>query len=214
MAESTETGIKIVTAIATGITSIYIFYKKLIHPQVKKRQKETLQKELEMEEMLKALKQIPGLVEKIEQIKQQVFPYGKAGLLEVIEIRFDSIDARLDNLEDNNIIFNNMQNVAFWVSDLEGHCTYASPMLCKMLERSESEILGLNWLSSLVKEDMGRIGQGWMQSIEENRVFDEIYAFRGIDGHPIRVHGFAIHKKNRKTNTYSGSIGTITKSII
>jgi hypothetical protein len=68
-----------------------------------------------------------------------------------------------------------------------------------MIERSESEILGLNWLSSLVKEDMGRIGQEWMQSIEEHRVFDELYAFRGLDGHQIRVHGFAIHKKNRKT---------------
>lgn len=90
----------------------------------------------------------------------------------------------------------NIQKVAFWESDENGHCTYASPALCKIMGRSESEIMFSNWTSWLHPDDKERVVSSWQVSVREKASFDEQYRFKKADGSWVKVWGFAfpMHK--------------------
>lgn len=104
------------------------------------------------------------------------------------------IESRIARLEDNQRIVMNVQNVAFWESDENGFVTYASPALCKLVGRSESEIMGNNWVSCIEPTEKESVFEAWRFSVENNTPFDEEYNYRKEDGKLIKVWGLAFHK--------------------
>lgn len=119
-----------------------------------------------------------------------------------------TINYRLDGIEENQKIAMNLQGIAFWVSDENGECTYASPGLCKVMGRSESEILNSNWMGWLHPEDKQRVVEAWQFSVENKAPFDEIYSYKKSDGYYQKVWGTAFPKA-AKSNALGGVLGKL-----
>lgn len=119
------------------------------------------------------------------------------------------IESRIGRLEDNQRIVMNVQNVAFWESDADGLVTYVSPALCKLVGRSESEIMGNNWVSCIEPSDKEKVFDAWNFSVETKSPFDEYYRYKKPDGGNVHVWGLAFHKV--ENGKLIGSLGKLEK---
>lgn len=104
------------------------------------------------------------------------------------------IENRIDEIESNRRADMNLQGVAFWESDSNGMVTYVSPSLCKLVGRSEQEIMGANWISCIEEQDKERVFKAWKFSVETRTPFDEYYRYHLEDSGNIYVWGLAFHK--------------------
>jgi len=120
-----------------------------------------------------------------------------------------NINFRLDGIEENQKLSMNLQGIAYWVSDNDGKCIYVSPALCKLLGRSESDIVGNNWMAILHPDDKKRIVEAWEFSIENKTPFDEIYSLKTSRNEWVKVWGVAFHK-TAATNIFGGTLGKLT----
>lgn len=207
--------IEILGAITSAMAiagTLWGIWKKGIKPALTRR------KELIQHREQNSIKMSDALL-KLDRVLKEVLPNGGSSLRDSInrvenniskmEININNLSDKVDSLEDTHRIALNMQQIAFWISGKQGEITYASPAMCKIVKRLESEMLGNGWLSCISREDTKRITDSWEISVQENRTFDEIYTFSS-DEHSIKVHGVAFHKKDSKGN-YIGSYGTLTK---
>jgi PAS domain-containing protein len=93
--------------------------------------------------------------------------------------------------------FAHLGSVAFWMSDKEGKCTYASPGLCKLLGRTEGEIKDDNWANWMQDADRNRVWNEWQDFIVHDKVFNCRYTFvNGVDNSLIPVLGRAYKIKS------------------
>jgi PAS domain-containing protein len=205
-----------VVGVLTGITgAIWGFYTKVYKPYKEKKDKKIAdakaKKMLETQQYNNMVEMLSQLAVDVKLVKGKIFPNGGTSIFDGIgrlEKNVERISEKIDSLEDTQRIVLNMQKVAFWTSDKEGAFTYVSPALCRFLNRVESELLGNNWISCLVKTDTERISNAWYDSIEDMRTFDEIFSFSNNDQRDIKVHALAFHKLNKK-GEYIGTYGTV-----
>lgn len=162
--------------------------KQYIIPVVKKRNEER-----------------KSLAEKINKIHYEMTSNGGGSIKDAI----NRIEWRLGDIESTQKVAMNVQGVAFWISDEEGLCTYASPHLCKIMGRSEDEIKGNGWASWLIAEDRERVFDAWRFSVENRSAFDEYYTYRKSDGTLQKVHGLAFHKN--VAGKHAGTFGRLEK---
>jgi len=194
-----------IISIITIIGSFWGGYEKIIKPALKRR-KELLE---HREQNAIIMQEAVG---KLDRVLKEVLPNSGSSLRDSInrmENNISNLNNKVDNLEETHRIALNMQQIAFWISGKLGEVTYASPAMCKLVRRVESEMLGNGWISCISHEDTRRISEAWEDSVNENRTFDEIYTFTSGEN-SIKVHGIAFHKKNTK-GEYVGSYGTLTK---
>jgi len=112
---------------------------------------------------------------------------------------------RIGDIEESQRVAMNLQGEAFWISDADGYCTYASPALCKLTGHSEADILGNNWVSWVVEKE--KIFDAWQFSVENRTVFDETYTYKRADGKHQKVLGICFHKT--VNGEHSGSLGKL-----
>lgn len=205
-------GLGLIVSAMSIIASTWALWKKIIKPAILKRK-------IIIENREENSKRMQDALLKLDRVLKEVLPNGGSSLrdsinrveknINKIESNINDINDKVDNLEDTHRIALNMQQIAFWITGKQGEITYASPSMCKLVKRVESEMLGNGWVSCISHEDTRRISEAWETSIEENRIFDEIYTFTSGES-SIKVHGIAFHKKNNK-GEYIGSYGTLTK---
>lgn len=206
-----------ITAIVTASIAVIGFIIRYPYRWIVKRQKAKKELlELKAEQERKANEAF----DKLNVIFKQFYNNGGSTLMDKVDKlvtgqsnlvnRFDGLEERFDLFEERQKFSLNSQNVAFWYSDKDGEVIYVSPALCKLVKRTESELLGSAWVSNLVHEDRNRISLCWHESVEEMRAFDEIYTYQS-QGHLIKVHGLAFHMRNKKTGEAMGSYGTLTE---
>ena len=208
-----------IVTIAGGLIGLGKLVKYLWLQYNKKKQAKLEKQKIEALQYSTLIDALGKLSIDVKQVKDKVFPNGGSSIFDGItrlEKNVAEINSKIDSLEDTQKISLNMQKVAFWISEKDGLFDYVSPALCRLLKRTESELLGNNWISCLIKTDVDRIGDAWEAAIQEKRTFDEIFAF--IDGNEpsdtIRVHGLAFHKIDKTNSNYLGSYGTLTQQII
>jgi PAS domain S-box-containing protein len=156
---------------------VWAGYKHGIKPMIKKQREQKQQ-----------------LVANIIEIRNELRFNGGSSIKDVVcnvSKKVDGIITRLDGIEQNHRVTMTIQGLAFWESDSEGKCTYASQGLCKIMGRSESEIKDNNWSSWLHPEDRERVMNAWQAAVEHQAAFDEIYRFKRSDGKWVKVWGFA-----------------------
>lgn len=142
------------------------------------------------------------VLKKITEIRNELSLNGGSSIKDAIgriEGMVKGLDIRIGGLEENQRAILNLNNVAYWVSNDKGECIEASPALCKLLGRAESEIKGNNWAAWLIDEDKKRIYESWIFSVEQKSAFDEIYSFIKPDGTKVKVWGLAFHKETGGT---------------
>jgi len=177
---------------ATVGGTIWGFWNKIAKPYLEKRKKEK-RKYFDMVEAMHAELKFNGG----SSIKDAILRLEKGQ---------SAILYKLEDIEENQKISLNINKVAFWYSDSDGGCTYASPQLEIVLGRGSNDILGNKWLAWIIPEDKERIFDAWRFSIENKFVFDEEYTFKRSDGKHQKVWALAFHK-----TTSSGHSGTLGK---
>ncbi len=117
------------------------------------------------------------------------------------------IDTRISEIQESHHLALNLQGIAFWISNDHGECVYVSTNLCKITGRTESDLMGNNWIAWVIPDDRDRIFEAWQFSVENKSPFDEVYTFRRSDGSLQKVWGLAFHKKILEV--HHGSMGKI-----
>lgn len=172
--------IELIGVITTVAGSVYAGWAKLINPYLRKERKKK-------EDMLS----------KISSIHSELRFNGGGSIKDAIFDLKDTtqkINYRLGAIEESIRVSMNLQGVAFWNSNEKGECVYASPALCKIMGRTESEIKGNNWAAWLIPNDKERIFKSWRFSAENRTPFDEEYTYQRADGELVKVWGLAFHK--------------------
>lgn len=180
--------------ISLGGTICWGAWKYLLKPEIKKA---------------KARKQ--EVLVKVSEIWSELKFNGGSSLKDVIyktQKSVENIDYRMAGLEENQRLSMNLQGICYWISDEDGHCIYASPGLCKMLGRSESDLLENNWMAWVHPNDKDNVVRSWLFSVENKTAFDEIYRMKRSDGMYQKVWGVAFPKTVR--NNFGGVMGKLT----
>ena len=156
---------------------------------------------------MRSLDSIPQLVVDVKAISDQVHPNGGSSLKDVV----DRIETR--QLHDSQVLgsFLASQNVAFFRTDIAGKFTDASRPLCKLLQRSESELLGNFWLSWVDQQVRDEVSEEWMDAIRNEREFDKKFALFSDEGERIYAHARAYLLLDSKRKPM-GYFGTFTKT--
>lgn len=90
------------------------------------------------------------------------------------------------------IVILNFTGQAFWVSNLDGECIYASEALCRKLGRVESDIVYNNWASIIYENDRDRVWDTWVDFVDHNKAFNINYSFiHGVDNSELKIKGKA-----------------------
>ncbi len=156
--------------------------------------------------ILKSRKKKNELFEMINGIHSELRFNGGSSIKDAIwklDKKTDTIIWQMNDMKETQKISMNLQGVAYWMSDEDGLIIYASPSLCKLIGRTESDILGNNWIACLIPEDRERIFHAWMNSINNKIPFDETYTCKRADGKYQDVLGIAFHK------SVGGTIGRL-----
>jgi PAS domain S-box-containing protein len=146
----------------------------------------------------------------VSEIKKELMFNGGSSLKDVIwEVKdgVATLTQRFENMEQTQRVSLNLQGLAFWISDENGECIYASTNLCKLTGRAEHDILGNNWVAWIIPEDRQRVYEAWNFSVENHSPFDEHYTFKKADGTTQKVWGLAFHKK--VNGIHSGTMGKL-----
>lgn len=168
---------EIIAFITAGGGLLWSGYKWLLKPQIKKAKEKKREYLKKIEDIHAELKFNGGT-----SIKDAVFK---------IQDNVSKIVIRMDAMEENQRLSMNLQGIAYWESDDSGLFAYASPGLCKMVGRSESELTGNNWMAWIHQEDKERVLEAWAHSVAHKTAFDEQFRFKMGDGRWVRVWGVA-----------------------
>jgi len=184
--------------VGTGIT---IVWKQIIKPKI----------DADLEKRNKIYWMVDQMFPMVQKVHSEVSYNGgtsiKDGILS-LKKSVAKIEERIDGFENNYRLSINIQDVPFWESDETGNCVYASPALCKLLGRSESEIMSNGWMSWVHPEDRERVLDAWDDSVELKTAFDEIYRFKKGDNSWLKVWGTAFPLVTGKSNL-AGKMGKL-----
>lgn len=78
---------------------------------------------------------------------------------------------------------------AFWESDRNGKCTFASQALADLLGMSPDDALGDGWITNLKPDEREFVTHAWQAAVQEKRRFTANYTFLHEDGTEVRVQG-------------------------
>ena len=148
--------------------------------------------------------------EKMNEMHQELKFNGGSSLKDVvfkIDEKVNNIEIRLDDIDQNTKLAMNLQGISFWISDESGECIYASPGLCKVMGRSESEIRGNGWMAWLHPEDKEKVVAAWKFTVDNHSPFDETYRLKKSNGKWVKVWAQAFPKI--KSTVFGGVLGKL-----
>jgi len=81
----------------------------------------------------------------------------------------------------------NAQGDAFWRSDHNGKCVFASDELARLIGLDKQDILGDGWVTNLKEEDKERVFRAWDQAVQQKRGFIMRYSFVHSDDTEVKI---------------------------
>lgn len=124
-------------------------------------------------------------IKKIDKIEYAVGPNGGRSLYDKIV----NIDNRLAKAEVRSKSLITALDIAEWQSDINGNCIYVNAAACQLLNRTQDDFMGRNWVNVVFPADRERIIEEWDTAIKEKRTFIAEYRWMHSDGTevPIKV---------------------------
>lgn len=123
---------------------------------------------------------------------------------EVVDIK----DSVAKQAERQKMQLNHM-NIAFYDSNENGDIVYVSPAMVRMVNHSESELMGKGWLSCISSEFTEMVIEEWNQCLTDKRAFDVRFSFKKMAKGQL-VHCLAFHMHNKSDKRYLGARGHLT----
>lgn len=125
--------------------------------------------------------------ENIDAILKELRPNGGSSLKDQIS----RIENNIELLDIKVASVALATNVGYWKSDSRGHVVEVGRSLCIILGRTESEIIGNNWINIVHPEDRDRVKEEWDSSVADSRNFELVYRMVKSDGSIQKVKGVA-----------------------
>ena len=101
-------------------------------------------------------------------------------------------------------------SIAFWESDAEGKCTFASNKLAEIVDLNPHDVLGDGWITKIHPDDVDRITKSWEMAVCQRRTFIADYRFVHDTGEVVSVQGHCHPILNGKREIVK-FIGILTK---
>ena len=174
-------------AAVAGITAAVGLWKKTIKPALDARRKRW-----------------DTLIEKVEAIEHQVHPNTNTSLYDMVR----RLEDKLDYAEQSQLGLWDLSGIAFWRSNRDGHCIYASLALADIVGLDQTHILGNGWVTNIHPDDQDRVFKAWTDAVTQKRLFAARYRFLHRDGTISTVDGSALALHN-KAGELSGFIGVV-----
>lgn len=154
---------------------------------------------------LRELSKLTRMYGSIEAITKEFKPNGGTSLKDAvmrIEVTLQTIDERWRALL-------NLVPVGFFESDAEGRITFISRAVPAWTNRLAYELKGEGWISMVHPEDREAVEEGWKESVEQHRIYDQRYRYINYDGAasiPVHVRGYPFFNSDKKLLGYMGTI--------
>ncbi len=97
---------------------------------------------------------------------------------------------------------------AFWESDKNGLCVYASPALAEIIGLPQEDVIGDGWMTNLKPDHKDEVIEAWSVAVEKKIRFVYDYTFVHYDGSEVDVQGMSfpiVHRGN-----VEGFVGVLT----
>lgn len=130
--------------------------------------------------------QMQELITRVKAIDHQVHPNGGKSLHDMISLLGGALDSVRSNVHVvSNVLrisLDSLGNFGVFYADTHGDITYASAAFLKLVNRTERQMLRLNWLNAVVPADRERVCDEWLDCIKHNRDFDMHFRMVGVVG--------------------------------
>jgi len=80
-------------------------------------------------------------------------------------------------------------SIAFWESDADGKCTYASNKLGELVDLNPHDVLGDGWITKIHPDDVERVTRAWDMAVSQRRTFIADYRFVHDTGEIVSTQG-------------------------
>lgn len=158
----------------------------------------------ELIQVHKNLEKLVDYIPKIDKIESELSTNGGSSIKDAIN-RIES----LVTLQDKKLLslFQSMPFGTF-ITDAQGNWTYVNLMLCRISERSETELKGKNWYRWIVENDRNDVILEWERSIKNQMIFDceTQYLTPTEDLKHIRISASQIYDHKNELVGYFGTV--------
>ena len=187
--------IAVIAAIGTALVFIW---RKALLPTIRLVRK--LFKELDGMEDTKS---------KIASIYSELHPNGGSSIRDAV----NRIESRMVAVEQRQNIYLLEAPQGIYETNSEGKCIGVNRTYCRMLGRTEKEILGMGWLNGIAEYDRDRVLDDWNNAIQQKIEFICKYDMIDSDGYIFSVDGIAYPMENPNNHNTIGWIGTIVMNV-
>lgn len=154
----------------------------------------------------------------LEEIKKEVKTNGGSSLKDAvcrIEQEVKGISKNADYTSAKLHHLDMVAEEAIFEMDVDdgGHlnCIQVNPALCELLNTTESEMLGRNWLTKIYGGDAERVGKEWKNAVENCCPVDSVHYFKLSTRKSIQIRVLATPRMNREGNL-RGFFGRMVKA--
>lgn len=146
-------------------------------------------------------------LEKIDVIYEQMFTNGGSTMRDAV----NRIEYRINLLEKKQGIYILDTPHGVYESNENGEVTSVNRTMCRLTGKTENEILGNGWLTSVAEHDRERVDSAWSYAIDNKIEFKTIYDMISSDGEmfKVRTHANPIKSADGKVLGYIGIIDKI-----
>lgn len=175
--------------IAGAITTIFIFYRKVVKRPVCN--------------FCNSVRQFFNIGQKIEYVYNELKPNSGASLKDSVK-----------RIEENIIVLMNKHRIivddyhtGILETDSEGKITWANATYLEMTDRDLRDILGNGWINSVDPKERDVVYLAWQNAMEQQRPFEGKFHITKPNGDRLLVKGFAYPIKGKER--IQGYIGKI-----
>lgn len=192
--------VKWVGILGGALMSIALFWKQVCVPLLEYIKES--QQRIESQKRTEELQQQLAL--QVSKIYAEVTTNGGGSLKDAV----GRIEKRQIINEQKVKITSNKLELAYSAFNIDGDCIESSIYLNRLLNRSESELLGNQWLNWICASDRERVKKDWRDSVEAKVGFNSIYCVMRPDNTTIKIEA-GIDPLFDDHNNILGFFGTI-----
>jgi len=141
----------------------------------------------------------------VNKVHGQLVPNGGSSLKDAVT-RIEERIGRIETFQHASLAITGR---AYWLSDSNGYCTYASPRLCERIGAAQEQVMGLGWISFIAQEDRDTCRREWLSATGDMREFHMPYTVISADGVSHKVWGHAVPMASTADGKSDGFIGWI-----
>lgn len=109
-------------------------------------------------------------------------------------------EIKLINSEKKFKTLANTSPVGIYLTDSNGHCTYANPKLLEMVGLTEKDVIGKGWQNAIHPDDLSKVAEKWKHCLKDGSTYNDELRFVDKNGNVIWIKGIANSIKDDNGN--------------